>query len=161
MTEVNKAKLGAASRKAAWPQQPHKTPVLTLARASSLGVEGTRTPQEAMGEPPQAVVMKTFGGPDETCEVLAEFLDWRASEEKRHQGYLEMSEAKRRRIEAEFERLFRLLAEQERTMLGWLAGLDDTFTATHAKKSLRVAEGVAQLYRLIVQLESRMLGEAS
>ncbi|XP_077028020.1 uncharacterized protein LOC143692217 isoform X4 [Agelaius phoeniceus] len=40
-------------------------------------------------------------------KVLAEFLDWRASEEKRHQDYLiqEMSEAERRCIEAEFERL--------------------------------------------------------
>ncbi|KAL9820968.1 uncharacterized protein GJ701_016302 isoform 4-T5 [Geothlypis trichas] len=87
MMEVNKAKSGAASRRAAWPQQPHKTPVLTLARASSLGPEGTKTPQEAMGEIPQAVVMKTFGGPDETCE--------------------EMSEAEWRCIEAEFERLRR------------------------------------------------------
>ncbi|XP_041342085.1 uncharacterized protein LOC121363644 isoform X3 [Pyrgilauda ruficollis] len=44
--------------------------------------------------------MKTFGGPDETCEekiqshlqslrkVLAEFLDWSTSEEKRHHNYL-------------------------------------------------------------------------
>ncbi|XP_058720738.1 E3 ubiquitin-protein ligase TRIM7-like isoform X2 [Poecile atricapillus] len=119
-----------------------------------------------MGEPPQAVVMKTFGGADKTCEekiqshlqslrkVLAEFLDWRESEEKRHQDYLEMSEAKRRRIEAEFQRLRRLLAEQECTVLGRLAELDTTFTATHAEKSLRVAEGVAQLHRLIGQLEA-------
>lgn len=39
------------------------------ARASSLGVEETKPPQEAIGEPPQAVVMKTFGGPDEACGV--------------------------------------------------------------------------------------------
>ncbi|XP_062369750.1 E3 ubiquitin-protein ligase TRIM7-like isoform X2 [Cinclus cinclus] len=120
-----------------------------------------------MDEPPQAVVMKTSGGLSETCEekiqshlqslrkVLAEFLDWRASEEKRHQDYLEMSEAKRGRIEAEFERLRRLLAEQERTVLGRLAELDHTFAAAHAEKSLRVAEGVAQLHRLIGQLEAR------
>lgn len=63
------------ARRAAWPQQPHKTPVLTLARASSLGPEGTKTPQEAMGEIPQAVVMKTFGGPDETCEVRSPSCD--------------------------------------------------------------------------------------
>ncbi|XP_058280152.1 E3 ubiquitin-protein ligase TRIM11-like isoform X2 [Hirundo rustica] len=122
-----------------------------------------------MGEPAQAVVMKTFGGRDETCKekiqshlqslrkVLTEFLDWRVSEEKRHQDYLEMSEAERRRIQAEFERLRRLLAEQERTVLGRLAELDDTFAATHAEKSLRVAEGVAQVHRLIGQLEARCL----
>ncbi|XP_014107857.1 PREDICTED: E3 ubiquitin-protein ligase TRIM11-like [Pseudopodoces humilis] len=124
-----------------------------------------------MGEPPQAVVMKTFGEADKTCEekiqshlqslrkVLAAFLDWRASEEKRHQDYLETSEAKRRRIEAEFERLRRLLAEQERTALGRLAELDNTFTATHAEKSLRVAKGVAQLHRLIGQLEACCLSQ--
>ncbi|XP_062369751.1 E3 ubiquitin-protein ligase TRIM11-like isoform X3 [Cinclus cinclus] len=88
-----------------------------------------------MDEPPQAVVMKTSGGLSETCE--------------------EMSEAKRGRIEAEFERLRRLLAEQERTVLGRLAELDHTFAAAHAEKSLRVAEGVAQLHRLIGQLEAR------
>ncbi|XP_077646395.1 C-type lectin domain family 2 member D6 isoform X1 [Lonchura striata] len=88
--------------RAAWPRQLHKTLVPTLARASSLAVEETKTPQEAMGEPPQAVVIKTFGGLDETCEekilshlqslrkMLAEseFLYWRVSEEKRHQDYL-------------------------------------------------------------------------
>ncbi|KAM4879359.1 uncharacterized protein FYW23_015461 isoform 2-T2 [Sylvia borin] len=122
-----------------------------------------------MGEPPQAVVMKTFGELDEACEekiqshlqslrkVLAEFLEWRVNEEKRHQDYLDMSEAERRRIQAEFERLRQLLAEQERTVLGRLAELDDTFAATHAEKSLRVAEGVAQLHRLIAQLEARCL----
>lgn len=75
MMEVNKAKLGAASRRAAWPQQTQKTPLPTLARASSLGAEGTKTPQEAMGETPQAVVMKTSGGPDETCEVRSPSCD--------------------------------------------------------------------------------------
>lgn len=72
-----------------------------------------------------------------------------------------MSEAERRRIEAEFERLRRLLAEQERTVLGRLAELDDTFAATHAEKSLRVAEGIAQLHRLIGQLEARCLPQVS
>ncbi|XP_030916640.1 uncharacterized protein LOC102040053 isoform X2 [Geospiza fortis] len=155
--------------RAAWPQQPHKTPVLTLARDSSLGAEGTKAPQEAMGETTQAVVMKTFGGPDETCEekiqshvqslrkVLAEFLGWRASEEKRHQDYLEMSEAERCRIKAEFERLRRLRAERERAVLRRLAELDGTFAATQAEKSLQVAEGVAQLHRLIRQLEAKCL----
>ncbi|KAM4752500.1 uncharacterized protein ACIQIH_000814 isoform 3-T5 [Cyanocitta cristata] len=55
--------------RAAWLQQLHRTSVLTLARASSLGIEEAKTPQEAMGEPLRAVVMKIFGGPDETCEV--------------------------------------------------------------------------------------------
>lgn len=73
----------------------------------------------------------------------------------------EMSEAERRRIQAEFERLRRLLAEQERTVLGRLAELDDTFAAAHAEKSLRVAEGVAQLHRLIGQLEARCLPQVS
>lgn len=62
-------------RRAAWPQQWHRTPVLTLARASFLGVEETKPPQEAMGEPPRAVVMKVFGGPDEICEVRSAFYD--------------------------------------------------------------------------------------
>ncbi|XP_030824181.1 uncharacterized protein LOC115915166 isoform X1 [Camarhynchus parvulus] len=123
--------------RAAWPQQPHKTPVLTLARDSSLGAEGTKAPQEAMGETTQAVVMKTFGGPDETCE--------------------EMSEAERCRIKAEFERLRRLRAERERAVLRRLAELDGTFAATQAEKSLQVAEGVAQLHRLIRQLEAKCL----
>lgn len=61
--------------RAAWPQQPHKNPVLTLARASSLGVEESKTPKEAMGDPPQAVVMKTFGEQDETCEVRSASYD--------------------------------------------------------------------------------------
>lgn len=39
----------------------------------------------------------------------------------------ETSEAERRRIEAEFERLRRLLAQPERTVLGRLAELDHTF----------------------------------
>lgn len=46
-----------------------QTPVLTVTRASPLGEEETKAPKEAMGEPPQAVVVKTFGGLDETCEV--------------------------------------------------------------------------------------------
>ncbi|XP_010391149.3 uncharacterized protein LOC104685169 isoform X1 [Corvus cornix cornix] len=57
------------TRRAVWPQQQHRTPVLAPARASSLGIEEAKTPQEAMGEPLRAVVMKIFGGPDETCEV--------------------------------------------------------------------------------------------
>lgn len=73
----------------------------------------------------------------------------------------EVSDAERRRIQAEFERLRRLLAEQERTVLARLAELDDTFAATHAEKSLRVAEGVAQLHRLIGQLEARCLPQVS
>ncbi|XP_053825106.1 uncharacterized protein LOC128802580 isoform X3 [Vidua chalybeata] len=122
-----------------------------------------------MGEPPEAMVIKTFGGLDETCEPLL----------KKHMGSYprgilapckdlhpvgvvgadpgQMSEAERRRIEADFERLRRLLAEQERTVLGRLAELDHTFAATHAEKPLRVTEGVAQLHRLIGQLEARCL----
>lgn len=46
-------------------------------------------------------------------------------------------------------------------MLGRLAELDDTFAATHAEKSLRVAEGVAQLHRLIGQLEARCMPQVS
>lgn len=46
-------------------------------------------------------------------------------------------------------------------MLRQLAELDGTFTATHAEKSLRVAEGVAQLHRLIGQLEARCLSQVS
>lgn len=46
-------------------------------------------------------------------------------------------------------------------MLGRLAELDDTFAAAHAEKSLRVAEGVAQLHRLIGQLEARCLPQVS
>lgn len=72
-----------------------------------------------------------------------------------------MSEAERRRIQGEFERLRQLLAEQERTVLGRLAELDDTFAAAHAEKSLRVAEGVAQIHRLIGQLEARSLPQVS
>ncbi|XP_053860126.1 uncharacterized protein LOC128822443 isoform X2 [Vidua macroura] len=126
-----------------------------------------------MGEPPEAMVIKTFGGLDETCEPLL----------KKHMGSYprgilapckdlhpvgvvgadpgQMSEAERRRIEADFERLRRLLAEQKRTVLGRLAELDHTFAATHAEKSLRVTEGVAQLHRLIGQLEARCLPQVS
>lgn len=49
--------------------------MLTLVRASSLGVEETKTPEEAMGEPPQAVVMKTLGGLGETCKVTSPSYD--------------------------------------------------------------------------------------
>ncbi|EOA95171.1 hypothetical protein Anapl_17877 [Anas platyrhynchos] len=38
-------------------------------------------------------------------KVLAEFLDWRVADEKRRLDYLETSEAERRRIGSEFERL--------------------------------------------------------
>ncbi|XP_019137411.2 uncharacterized protein LOC104685169 isoform X2 [Corvus cornix cornix] len=86
------------TRRAVWPQQQHRTPVLAPARASSLGIEEAKTPQEAMGEPLRAVVMKIFGGPDETCEekiqshlqslrkVLAEFLDWRVKKREETPG---------------------------------------------------------------------------
>ncbi|KAM6228699.1 uncharacterized protein M6G45_016228 isoform 2-T2 [Spheniscus humboldti] len=90
-------------------------------------------------------------------EVLAEFLDWRASEEKRRLDYLETSEAERRRIGAEFERLRRVLAEKERAVLGRLAELDAAFETAQAEKSLRVAEGIAGLHGLIGQLEAKPL----
>lgn len=72
-----------------------------------------------------------------------------------------MSDAERRRVQAEFERLRRLLEQQERTVLARLAELDDTFAATHAEKSLRVAGGIAQVHRLIGQLEDRCLPQVS
>ncbi|KAM9591877.1 uncharacterized protein ACIBXB_005526 isoform 3-T3 [Morphnus guianensis] len=118
-----------------------------------------------MDEQPQVAATKLFGRPAETCEekiqshlrslrkVLAEFLDWRTSEEKRHRDYLETSEAERRRIEAEFERLHRFLAEKERAVLGRLAELEAAFEAAQAEKSLRVAEGITRLHGLIGQLE--------
>ncbi|KAM6188504.1 zinc finger protein RFP-like isoform 2-T2 [Sarcoramphus papa] len=118
-------------------------------------------------EQPRAAATKVFGGSAETCEekiqshlrslrkVLAEFLDWRASEEKRRLDYLETSEAERRRIGAEFERLRRFLAEKEHAVLGRLAELDAAFEATQAEKSLRVAEGIARLHGLIRQLEAK------
>ncbi|XP_029862155.1 E3 ubiquitin-protein ligase TRIM7-like [Aquila chrysaetos chrysaetos] len=120
-----------------------------------------------MDEQPQVVATKLFGGPAETCEekiqshlrslrkVLAEFLDWRTSEEKRHRDYLETSEAERRRIGAEFERLHRFLAEKERAVLGRLAELDAAFEAAQAEKSLQVAEGITRLHGLIGQLEAK------
>ncbi|XP_068265424.1 zinc finger protein RFP-like isoform X2 [Nyctibius grandis] len=122
-----------------------------------------------MDEQPQVVVTKLFGGPAETCEekiqshlrslrkVLAEFLDWRASEEKRRLDYLDTSEAERCRLRAEFERLRRLLAEKEREVLGRLAELDAAFEATQVEKSLRVAEGIVRLQGLIGQLEAKRL----
>ncbi|XP_050770783.1 E3 ubiquitin-protein ligase TRIM11-like isoform X3 [Gymnogyps californianus] len=118
-------------------------------------------------EQPRAAATKVLGGSAETCEekiqshlrslrkVLAEFLDWRASEEKRRLDYLETSEAERRRIGAEFERLRRFLAEKEHAVLGRLAELDAAFEATQAEKSLRVAEGIARLHGLIGQLEAK------
>lgn len=57
--------------------------------------------------------------------------------------------------------LRRLLAERERAVLRRLAELLGTFTATHAEKSLRVAEGVAQLHRLIGQLEAKCLPQVN
>ncbi|XP_074990807.1 E3 ubiquitin-protein ligase TRIM7-like isoform X2 [Calonectris borealis] len=122
-----------------------------------------------MGEQPRAAATKLFGGPAETCEekiqshlrslrkALAEFLDWKASEEKRRLDYLETSEAERRRIGAEFERLRRFLTEKERAVLGRLAELDAAFEAAQAEKSLRVAEGIARLHGLIGQLEAKRL----
>lgn len=65
----------------------------------------------------------------------------------------ETSEAERRRIGAEFERLHRFLAEKERAVLGRLAELDAAFEAAQAEKSLRVAEGITRLHGLIGQLE--------
>ncbi|KAM6106991.1 E3 ubiquitin-protein ligase TRIM7-like isoform 2-T4 [Phoenicopterus ruber ruber] len=88
-------------------------------------------------------------------KALAEFLDWRASEEKRRLDYLETSEAERRRIGAEFERLRRFLAEKERAALGRLAELDAAFEAAQAEKSLRLDEGITQLHGLIGQLEAK------
>ncbi|XP_074786666.1 zinc finger protein RFP-like isoform X2 [Athene noctua] len=122
-----------------------------------------------MGERPRVAAMKFFGGSAETCEdkiqshlrslrkVLAEFLDWRASEEKRRLDYLETSEAERRRIGAEFERLRRLLEEKEREVLGRLEELDAAFEATQEEKSLRVTEGIVRLQGLIGQLEAERL----
>lgn len=46
-------------------------------------------------------------------------------------------------------------------MLWPLAELDGTFTATHAQKSSQVPEGVAQLHRLIGQLEAKCLPQVS
>ncbi|XP_076216739.1 E3 ubiquitin-protein ligase TRIM7-like [Aptenodytes patagonicus] len=134
-------------------------------------LEGAKRVPATMGEEeqPPAAAAKLFGGPAETCEekiqshlrslrkVLAEFLDWRASEEKRRLDYLETSEAERRRVGAEFERLRRVLAEKERAVLGRLAELDATFETAQAEKSLRVAEGIARLQGLIGQLEAKRL----
>ncbi|XP_049649007.1 E3 ubiquitin-protein ligase TRIM7-like [Accipiter gentilis] len=118
-----------------------------------------------MDEQLQVVATKIFGGPADTCEekiqshlqslrkLLAEFLDWRTNEEKRHRDYLETSKAERRRIGAEFERLHRFLVEKEHVVLGRLAELDAAFEAAQAEKSLRVAEGITRLHGLIGQLE--------
>lgn len=59
------------------------------------------------------------------------------------------------------EQLRQPRAEQERTVLGRLAELDHTFAAAHAEKSLRLADRVAQLHRLIGQLEARCLPQVS
>ncbi|GAB0201511.1 E3 ubiquitin-protein ligase TRIM7-like [Grus japonensis] len=123
-----------------------------------------------MGETPRAAATELFWGDSETCEekiqshlrslrkVLAEFLDWRASEEKRRLDYLETSGAERRRIGAEFERLRRFLAEKERAVLGRLAELDAAFEAAQVEKSSRVAEGIVRLHGLIGQLEAQDIG---
>ncbi|XP_071588879.1 E3 ubiquitin-protein ligase TRIM7-like isoform X2 [Heliangelus exortis] len=101
---------------------------------------------------------KVSGGPAESCEVLAEFLEWKTSEEKRRLDYLEMSEAERRRIGAEFERLRRFLEEKEREVLGKLRDLDAAFEAAQEEKSWRVAEGIRRLQGLIRQLEAKDTG---
>ncbi|XP_066842901.1 protein piccolo-like isoform X2 [Anser cygnoides] len=138
-------------------------------------------------------------------KVLAEFLEWRAADEKRRQDYLgnipatrpakphtrsgptaripgrfapkrkfirkelklsprrslskalETSEAERRRVGGEFERLRRLLDEKERGVLRRLAELDAAFEAAQAEKASRLAEEIARLHGLIGQLEAGRL----
>ncbi|KAM9168474.1 uncharacterized protein V3H86_013714, partial [Mergus octosetaceus] len=126
----------------------------------------------AMGERLRAPATKLFGTHEEEEEeeeekirshlqslrkVLAEFLDWRVADEKRRLDYLETSEAERRRIGNEFERLRRLLDEKERTVLQRLAELDAAFEAAQAEKASRVAEEIARLHGLIGQLEAGRL----
>lgn len=90
----------------AWPRQRRETsvprPAATSPPSSSPHIEEVKTPRvpAAMGEQPRAAATKIFGGPAETCEekiqshlrslrkVLAEFLDWKVSEEKRRVDYL-------------------------------------------------------------------------
>lgn len=78
-----------------------------------------------------------------------------------HVDFLSPSGVKWSHIEAEYGGLLWLLAEQECTVLGRLAELDHTLAAAHAEKSLRLAGGVAQLHRLIGQLEDRCLPQVS
>ncbi|XP_074666601.1 pyrin-like isoform X2 [Strix aluco] len=148
-------------KKKRWRQKRH---LPALKKQNPIGA--TRVPA-AMGEQPRVAAMKFFGESAETCEdkiqshlrslrkALAEFLDWRASEEKRRVEYLETSEAERRRIGAEFKRLRWFLEEKEREVLGRLAELDAAFEAAQEEKSLRVAEGIARLQGLIGQLEAK------
>ncbi|KAI6060496.1 Tripartite motif-containing protein 7-like isoform X2 [Aix galericulata] len=123
-----------------------------------------------MGERLRAPATKIFGTHEEEEEeekiqshlqslrkVLAEFLDWRVADEKRRLDYLETSEAERRRIGSEFERLRRLLDEKERAVLQRLAELDAAFEAAQAEKASRVAEEIARLHGLIGQLEAGRL----
>ncbi|XP_054663528.1 uncharacterized protein LOC129198334 isoform X4 [Grus americana] len=162
------------SRREAWPRHQTSMPrPATMSLPSSPGVEEVKPRQGqtgAMGETPRAAATELFWGDSETCEekiqshlrslrkVLAEFLDWRASEEKRRLDYLETSGAERRRIGAEFERLRRFLAEKERAVLGRLAELDAAFEAAQVEKSSRVAEGIVRLHGLIGQLEAQDIG---
>ncbi|XP_050572061.1 tripartite motif-containing protein 15-like isoform X3 [Cygnus atratus] len=69
----------------------------------------------------------------------------------------ETSEAERRRIGSEFERLRRLLDEKERAVLQRLAELDAAFEAAQAEKASRVAEEIGRLHGLIGQLEAGRL----
>ncbi|XP_030366699.1 E3 ubiquitin-protein ligase TRIM7-like [Strigops habroptila] len=122
-----------------------------------------------MDEQPLAAAVELLGGPIEIYEewirshlqalrkVLAEFLDWRMSEEKQHVDYLAWSEAERRRIRAEFERLRWLLAEKERAVLARLEEFDAAFKAAQEEKSSWVVEGIARLHGLIRQLEAKRL----
>lgn len=69
----------------------------------------------------------------------------------------ETSEAERRRIGSEFERLRRLLDEKEHAVLQRLAELDAAFEAAQVEKASRVAEEIARLHGLIGQLEAGRL----
>lgn len=69
----------------------------------------------------------------------------------------ETSEAERRRVGGEFERLRRLLDEKERGVLRRLAELDAAFEAAQAEKASRLAEEIARLHGLIGQLEAGRL----
>uniref|UniRef100_A0A8C3BNV5 B30.2/SPRY domain-containing protein n=1 Tax=Cairina moschata TaxID=8855 RepID=A0A8C3BNV5_CAIMO len=87
-------------------------------------------------------------------------MDWRVADEKRFPSCFlpqETSEAERRRIGSEFERLRRLLDEKERAVLQRLAELDAAFEAAQAEKASRVAEEIARLHGLIGQLEAGRL----
>ncbi|XP_054663526.1 uncharacterized protein LOC129198334 isoform X2 [Grus americana] len=131
------------SRREAWPRHQTSMPrPATMSLPSSPGVEEEKIQSHLRS----------------LRKVLAEFLDWRASEEKRRLDYLETSGAERRRIGAEFERLRRFLAEKERAVLGRLAELDAAFEAAQVEKSSRVAEGIVRLHGLIGQLEAQDIG---